>query len=187
MPFWAPAEGKRPVSGVALTLLSIFFALVFPYSSGLEIPRPGVQIFYACLGPVYLDLAMSRWHAPRSGLAGWLMALFVQAVALVAVRLKVSHWVWPGAAFLLGAAMLGLGVAVAGSYMGEFWNGSLVRQVYLFGALALFLFWRMLAPDVLQEPVDALLLPDAMPVAGLIGGSAVAALGWFVYGREHAA
>src|SRR5205823_2369791 len=146
------SETDERASGVALTLLTIFFAIVFPYYSGLEIPRPGVQLFYSCGGPIYLDLAMLRWRAPRAGIAAWMMALASQAVALVAVRVKVSHWVVPGAQFLFGAALLGLGAAIGFSYLATFWSGSIARQVYLFGAIALFLFWRMLAPDMIQAP-----------------------------------
>jgi hypothetical protein len=184
MPFWEPSTSRTPASGVALTMLSVFFALVFPYYSGLEIPRPGVQLFYACSAPVYLDLTMLRWRAPGSAPAAWAIALLVQLVALVAVRVKVGHWVWPNAIFLAGAAMLGLGVAIGASYLAEFWSGSVARQVYLFGAIAIFAFWRTVVPDALQVPVDSLLLPDVMPIAGVVGGIAVAALGWLIYGRE---
>ena len=177
---------ERRASGVALTLISIFFALVFPYSSGLEIPRPGVQLFYSCAGPLYMDLAMSRWRAPWSGVATWPIALALQAVALAAVRAKVGHWVLPNGRFLFGAALLGFGVAVGFAYLGEFWSGSIARQVYMFGAIALFLFWRM-TPDLIQVPVDEITVPDMMPWTGLFGGASVAALGWLVYGRKGVA
>jgi hypothetical protein len=184
MPFWEPSKERKPASGVALTLLTLFFAFYFPYTSGLEIPRPAVQLFYCCSAPVYLDLAMTRWRAPHSAWAAWGIALLVQLVALAVVRIKVGHWVWPSAIFLGGAATLGLGVAVGASYLAEFWSGSVARQVYLFGAIALFLFWRMVAPDGVQVSIDSLLLPDTMPIAGALGGATIAALGWLVYGRE---
>ena len=177
---------ERRVSGVALTLITLFFALIFPYSSGLEIPRAGVQLFYSAAAPIYMDLAMSRWRAPWSGVIAWPVALAVQWVALAAVRAKVGHWVVPNGRFLFGAALLGLGVAVGFAYLGEFWSGSIARQVYMFVAIALFLFWRM-TPEAIQVPVDEITFPDIMPWTGLFGGAAVAGLGWLIYGRKGAA
>jgi hypothetical protein len=182
-PIGRALAAPRRASLVALAMLTAFFALAFPYWSGLEIVRPALQLFYSASAAVYLDLAMLRWRAPRSSFAAWAMALLVQAIALCAVRVKVGHWAWPNALFLVGAALLGLGAAVAFGYLAEFWSGQTARQVYLFGALALFLFWRM-TPEAIQAPVDLLLLPDVMLYTGLIGGSLVAAAGWLVYGRS---
>ena len=177
----------RRVSTVALVMLAGFFTAVFPWLSGLEMRRPEVQVFYCCSAAVYLDLVMTKWRAPRTAFASWALALASLAIALTTVRIKIAHWIIPSLGFLLGAAILGLGVAIGFAYYAEHASGQSARQIFLFTALALFLFWRMWTPDSIQSRVDSLLLPGAMPYTGLLGGVAIAGLAWLYYGRRPVA
>jgi hypothetical protein len=171
----------QPPSPVALTLLSLFFAIGFPYWTGLEFLRPGIQLFYSSLGPIFLDLTLSRLPPVSAGLAAFGFSMAVQAFGLGIVALKVGHWLTPSLPFLAGSLAAGAGISLGAAWVGGYWSGESARRYFLFGTIAIFLFWPYL-PESAESTADALLIPETWIWVGPMVGLVAALVGWRLYG-----